>query len=83
MLSENVNLINLENDILAFLNPYYYGKCFNRTISREHIINSIINNFPEIKTINMVSPSANLLPGLGEVIDIVNITVRGSYYEQL
>ena len=83
VLSENVNLINLENDILAFLNPYYYGKCFNRTISREHIINSIINNFPEIKTINMVSPSANLLPGLGEVIDIVNITVRGSYYEQL
>lgn len=83
VLSENINLINLENDILRFLEPYYYGRCFERTISREHILNSIINNFPEIKTINMVLPSENVLPGIGEVIDIVNISVRGNYYEHI
>lgn len=83
VLSESVNLINLEHDILSFLDHYYYGKCFERTISREHIINDIINNFPEIKTINMISPSENVLPKLGEVIDIVNITVRGNYYEHI
>lgn len=81
--SENINLINLENDILRFLDPYYYGRCFERTISRDHILNSIINNFPEIKTINMVSPSENVIPGIGEVIDIVNISVRGNYYEHI
>ena len=83
VLSENINLINLENDILRFLEPYYYGRCFERTISREHILNSIINNFPEIKTINMISPSENVIPGIGEVVDVVNISVRGNYYEHI
>lgn len=83
VLSENINLINLEHDILRFLDPYYYGKCFNRTISRDHIINSIINNFPEIKTIDMISPEENILPGIGEVVDIVNISVRGNYYDHI
>ena len=83
VLSENINLINLEHDILRFLDPYYYGKCFDRTISRDHIINSIINNFPEIKTIEMISPEENILPGIGEVIDIINISVRGNYYDHI
>lgn len=83
VLNENINLINLENDILRFLDHYYYGRCFERTISREHILNSVINNFPEIKTINMVSPSENVIPGIGEVVDIVNISVRGNYYEHI
>jgi len=44
---------------------------------------SIINNFPEIKTIDMISPEENILPGIGEVIDIVNISVRGNYYDHI
>ena len=83
VLSENINLINLENDILRFLDNYYYGQSFERIISRDHILNSVINNFPEIKTINMISPSENITPGLGEVVEVVNISVRGNYYEHI
>ena len=79
--NENVNLINLENDILMFLDDYYYNTSFGRVISREHIITSIINNFPDIKTLKLVSPAEDVIPNVGEVIDVVDIRVGGSYYE--
>lgn len=83
VLDETINLINLENDILNFLEPYYYNRSFDRVISKNKILNDILNKFSEIKTIDMRSPSDDILPALGEVIDIVDIKVRGNYYVQL
>jgi hypothetical protein len=39
-----------------------------------------MNAFPELKTVNIESPSENLTPALGEVIKVIDIIVSGDYY---
>lgn len=81
--NENINLIDLEDEILTFLDPYFYQHSFSRVISREHLISSILTQFPELKTISIESPTETLTPGLGEVIRVVDIIVRGDYYSNV
>ena len=81
--NENINLIDLEKDIIAFLEPYYNNKSFARIISKNHLISSILTNFPMIKTLTINNPSEDIYPSIGEVIDITDILVRGDYYRQL
>ena len=80
MLNENINLLNMENDIKLCLDDYYYNNSFDRVISKNLILNSVLNNFKDIKIINMVTPEEDIIPGIGEVIDVVDIRVEGSYY---
>lgn len=80
VLNENINLLNMENDIKLFLDDYYYNNSFDRVISKNLILNSVLNNFKDIKIINMVTPEEDIIPGIGEVIDVVDIRVEGSYY---
>lgn len=78
--NENINLINLEKEISTFLEPYYYNTDFDRAISKSHIIASILNRFPQLKTLDINSPTDDVIPKYGEVIVITDIVVRGDYY---
>ena len=42
-----------------------------------------MNAFPELKTVDIESPSENLSPALGEVIKVIDIVVSGDYYGNL
>ena len=81
--NENVNIIELENEILEYIRPELETTNFDKDLIREQLLLTIMNAFPELKTVDIESPSENLSPALGEVIKVIDIVVSGDYYGNL
>ena len=81
--NENVNIIELEKEILEYIRPELETTNFDKDLIREQLLLTIMNAFPELKTVDIESPSENLSPALGEVIKVIDIVVSGDYYGNL